>query len=295
MPRIKVNGILLFYTVYADGSQTEELSPTKSTMLVYHGGPGVVDHQIEIPFWSQFAVGDLQVVFVDHRGNGQSEDGDPASWTIEQCAEDINGLINSLGITKPIVAGISWGGYVVQRFLCKYPQLPCAAILFNTEAKVDFAARKAAFTRVANLNIAELAWEDDNDPSEANDRRYFDACVPYFSANPLTLTAPRRVNWDMRLRYITNEHGKFDFREALKSVQCPILQVAGDDDPVHPVVCAEETAECIPKQYRNLVRLAKAGTPAYHDQPQAAADAVNKFLSETLEFDPTTALRIEFS
>ena len=71
---VSVNGVRLFFDVEGakyvpDGPAMRE----KPTLLLLHGGPGF-DHSIYKPAYS--ALADIaQIIYLDHRGNGRSEDG----------------------------------------------------------------------------------------------------------------------------------------------------------------------------------------------------------------------------
>jgi pimeloyl-ACP methyl ester carboxylesterase len=76
---ILVNGVRLFFDV--EGSSLVPDGPVmreKPTLLLLHGGPGA-DHSIYKPDYS--ALADIaQVIYLDHRGNGRSEDGPHSPW-----------------------------------------------------------------------------------------------------------------------------------------------------------------------------------------------------------------------
>jgi hypothetical protein len=44
-----------------------------------------------------------QVIYLDHRGNGRSDDGPPALWTLAQWADDLVAFCDALGVVKPVV------------------------------------------------------------------------------------------------------------------------------------------------------------------------------------------------
>jgi pimeloyl-ACP methyl ester carboxylesterase len=71
---VSVNGVRLFFDV--EGTKFVPEGPVmreKPTLLLLHGGPGA-DHSIYRPAYS--ALSDIvQIVYLDHRGNGRSEDG----------------------------------------------------------------------------------------------------------------------------------------------------------------------------------------------------------------------------
>ena len=71
---VSVNGVRLFFDV--EGAKLVPDGPVmreKPVLLMLHGGPGS-DHSIYRPAYS--ALADIaQIVYLDHRGNGRSEDG----------------------------------------------------------------------------------------------------------------------------------------------------------------------------------------------------------------------------
>ena len=79
--KVFVNGVRLFFDV--EGARLVPDGPVmreKPTLLLLHGGPGF-DHSIYKPAYS--ALADVaQIIYLDHRGNGRSEDGraKPGTW-----------------------------------------------------------------------------------------------------------------------------------------------------------------------------------------------------------------------
>lgn len=110
---IEVNGTRLFVDVEGpglvpDGATMRE----KPTLILLHGGPAA-DHSYFKPAFS--ALSDVaQIIYVDHRGCGRSADSDPATWHLDQWGDDVKALCDVLGVSKPIVFGESFGGYVAQ-------------------------------------------------------------------------------------------------------------------------------------------------------------------------------------
>ena len=92
---VLVNGVRLFFDV--EGAKLVPDGPLmreKPTLLMLHGGPGF-DHSIYKPAYS--ALADIaQIVYLDHRGNGRSEDGPRASWTLAQWGDDVRAFCDAL-------------------------------------------------------------------------------------------------------------------------------------------------------------------------------------------------------
>src|SRR3981081_3787529 len=82
---VLVNGVRLFFDV--EGTKRVPDGPVMRetpTLLMLHGGPGY-DHSIYRPAYS--ALADIaQIIYLDHRGNGRSEDGPHESWNLAQWA-----------------------------------------------------------------------------------------------------------------------------------------------------------------------------------------------------------------
>lgn len=115
-----VNGVNLYFDVVGAGTTAVSGAlDEKPVMFALHGGPGC-DHTYYRP-WLDPLGEQVQLVFLDHRGNGRSERTDTSSYTIEQMADDVEGLRNYLGMDKVIVHGHSFGGMVAQVYALRHP------------------------------------------------------------------------------------------------------------------------------------------------------------------------------
>ena len=130
---VSVNGVRLFFDV--EGASLVPDGPSmrqKPTIVLLHGGPGL-DHSIYKPSFSSLA--DIaQVIFLDHRGNGRSEPGPQAAWTLAQWGDDVRTFCDLLGIAQPIIYGASFGDTVALAYATRHPTHPAKLILVSTEA-----------------------------------------------------------------------------------------------------------------------------------------------------------------
>ena len=62
------------------------------------------------------------VVAVDQRGHGRS-DAPESRYGLETAVDDLVTLIGALGLSRPVVAGQSWGGNVVLELAAKHPEV----------------------------------------------------------------------------------------------------------------------------------------------------------------------------
>jgi len=254
--RVSVNGVRLFVDVDGPSLQFDgPLTRARHTLIALHGGPGA-DHTILRPLLSGLT--DLvQVIYVDHRGNGRSDDGDPAQWTLAQWGDDVRALCDVLGITRPIVYGASFGGVVAQSYATRHPDHPGALVLAATTARTDFEAMYAAFARRGGETAERIARSYWSDPTPERRKDYFDVCLPLYA---LTLPDP-----DMMRRTIIkapvamhyngprNEQGRFDFHDGLAQVPCPALVLSGAEDPVMPPPSGDRLAKALPNAEYHLI------------------------------------------
>ena len=188
--RIPINGVRLYVDIEGSGLVPDgPVLREKPTLILLHGGPGA-DHSIYKPSFSQLS--DLaQIIYLDHRGNGRSDDGDPTLWTLDQWADDLNALIDTLGITKPIIYGASFGGIVAQAYATKYPDTLGALILAATSARVDFQVIYDAFARIGGEKVGEVAQTYWSAPTPDRRKAYFETCLPHYSCLLYTSPSPR--------------------------------------------------------------------------------------------------------
>ena len=146
---VLVNGVRLFFDV--EGARLVPDGPSmreKPTLILLHGGPGF-DHTIYKPAYSRLT--DVaQVIYLDHRGNGRSDGGPKEHWTLAQWGDDLRAFCDALGIEKPIVLGVSFGGMVAMAYATRHPAHPGKLALVSTEAKGDsyLERRVEMFTRL---------------------------------------------------------------------------------------------------------------------------------------------------
>ena len=279
--RIEVNGVRLFVDVEGagwvpDGPKLRQ----KPTLILLHGGPGA-DHSIYKPEFSKFS--DLaQIVYVDHRGNGRSDEGEPALWTLDQWADDLHALIQTLGIEQPILYGASFGGFVAQAFATKYPDTPGALILAATSAKVDFEVIFDAFTRIGGAEAGSVARTYWSGPTPERRQAYFEHCLPHYSVSTLDPDKIARMLVKnpvaMHFNGPENEMGQFDFRQALPRVTCPTLVLSGDRDPMMPVPFSDTIAASLTGADVTHITLKNAGHMLEADQPEAFFDHIRSFI-----------------
>jgi proline iminopeptidase len=261
----------------ADGAQMRE----KLTLILLHGGPGY-DHSGFKPLFSRLA--DIaQIVYVDHRGHGRSDWRPASEWTLDTFADDVVRLCDALGITKPIVLGQSFGGFVAQRYLARHPAHPGKVILSSTTHHMGLARKLAMFEKLGGLEaraVAEAFWTQPNAQTWADYNR---VCKRYYNTTPQDEDAGQRTifNTDILFASAGGEQRTMNLLPGLARVQCPVLVMAGDADPVTPIEDAEEIAAALPRQWMQFERFANVGHGAWRDDADAAFAVLRRFIADT--------------
>lgn len=253
----------------------------KPTLLLLHGGPGY-DHAGFKPAFSRLA--DIaQIIYYDHRGHGRSDRRPIEELTLDTYADDVVRLCDALGITKPILLGQSFGGFVAQRYIDKYPEHPAKVILSSTSPSLGLARKLAVFERLGGTEARDAAEQFWRSPSETTWVAYQRVCKPLYSQAPLVCgdVVPRTtVNKDILFAFAGAEQQIMNLLPGLARAQCPVLVLAGELDPVCPLEDAKDIAAALPAHFVQFEQFDGCGHGVWRDAPDAAFARIRRFINE---------------
>ncbi len=280
--RIDIDGTKFFFDVTGekevpDGPEMRE----RPTLLLLHGGPGF-DHSHMKPAHAELA--DVaQCVFLEHRGHARSDGDDPAEWNLAQWGDDVHTFCQALEIEKPIVLGLSFGGFVAQSYATRHPEHPAKLILSSTSANMRLERIFEMFERLGGAEaraLAEAFWPDAS--NEAALGPYLETCFPLYNQTP------QGTDWLTRTRIkpellghffgAGREGHRFDFLPDLAKIQCPTLVMTGEHDPVTPPAQSEDIAAAIPDGLAQLRIFKNCGHGVERDDKAAALKAIREFI-----------------
>jgi proline iminopeptidase len=224
-----------------------------------------------------------QLIYLDHRGNGRSVSEERSTWTLAQWGDDVKAFCDALGIEKPIVYGLSFGGFVAQSYATRHSDHPGKLILASTAARRDLARVLAAFERIggpAARDVAEQFWTN---PTPETRATYLRVCHPLYRVKPAATSAAiarRIVSNDVMLHFNgpDSEYHAMDFRPALAKIRCPTLVMAGDRDPITPLAFSEEIVASLPTHLVRFERFADCGHGVHGDDPERAFAVIREFV-----------------
>jgi len=278
--QVEVNGARLFFDTVGSALAIDgERMAQRPTMLVLHGGPGF-DHSVMRPYFDRFA-DTHQIIYLDHRGNGRSEGAD--GWTLDQWADDIAGFCRVLGIDRPVIYGLSFGGMVAMAYASRHPDGPSKVILASTAGRMDLPATYAAMERLGGAQarrIAEAFWSS---PSADKAAEYMSVCLPLYNPSGALGDDDARKRAIMRtevmFHFIEHEQAAMDLLPGLAAVTCPALVLAGALDPITPPGCSQAIHAALPPGRSELVVFDDAGHGVHRDQPDRAEAVIRAFLA----------------
>src|ERR1043165_3204094 len=154
---VLVNGVRLFFDVEGANLVPDGQALREKPTLPLHRGAGAGRTTMK-PAYA--ALADVaQVIYLDHRGNGRSDAGPKESWTLAQWGDDVRAFCDALGIVKPIVLGVSFGGMVAMAYATRHPACPGKLILISAEAKGGsyLERRVELFERFGGPEVGALA------------------------------------------------------------------------------------------------------------------------------------------
>lgn len=280
--RIEANGCRLYVDIVGSGLVAEGLAMVeRPVVFVLHGGPGF-DHSTMKPAFDPLAEV-AQLVYYDHRGQGRSDGNERATWNLDQWADDLRALIDVLGVEKPIVLGLSFGGFVAQSYASRHPDRLHKLILASTVARVVPQLVFDAFERFGGERARAAAEGFWGGPSPETGIEYLRTCMPLYNQSEPDPDVMKRaiVNLDVMSHFSDpgGEHWSFDFRESLSRLRCPTLVTAGALDPITPIEAIQELAGCIPEEHLQFETFANCGHGVHHDD-RRAFDLMKEFIRD---------------
>ena len=212
-----------------------------------------------------------RVVVFDNRDCGLSSDHAGETYTMSDMARDCVELLDALGVEQADVFGISMGGMIVQRLLIEHPErLRRAVSVMSSTGARDLpgpTAEALAALQAPAPETLEAAIEQN-----AEGRAVFGSPGDPLDAGTRSQLARRALERAWRPDGVARQYAAIladgSRREALASVDTPVLVIHGADDALVPLAGGEDTARSIPGAALHVV----AGMG--HDLPPAFVEEI---------------------
>ena len=240
-------------------------------IIFVHGFP--YDHTMWKAQVDEFSKNYFCIAY-DIRGLGESLTGD-GQFTMESFVDDLEAIMTELKLNKPILCGLSMGGYIGLRALERFEEKFSAVILCDTRPEADNnegkLKRAAAIKRINTEGLAPFTKD------------FITNCYGnYYKQNS-------KNNFEKRIAKSSNFDsigvkgsllamlGRNDTTEYLGKIKIPVLIVCGEQDTLTPVMVMQAMAEKI--NGAEFVVIKNSG----HMSPIENPEEVNKAIEEFLE------------
>jgi len=213
----------------------------------------------------------FKVLRYDTRGHGGSS-ALPASYTLDQLADDAKALFDALGITSAHWVGLSMGGMIGETFALKYPGVFQSMVLADTTARRP---PNAAEMWGERIRIAQA--QGMNALVESTLARWF--TDPFRQSRKDVM---ERIGGHIRNTPVAGFVGcceaisRVDVLDRLQEIRCPALVIVGEQDHGTPPEMARAIAANLPGA--KLVVIPSAAHFSNVEQEKLFNDALVRFL-----------------
>jgi 3-oxoadipate enol-lactonase len=214
--------------------------------------------------------GQFRCLSYDKRGHGLS-DAPQGDYSLEDHLDDLNGLLDHVGIARAVVIGVSIGGLIAQGLALRAPKRVAGLVLCCTAPRMGDATMWSARIETARtkglLPLADPVMER------------------WFSPGFRTQRPDELAGWrNLFLRTDPLGYAKTcatlrdtDLTAGIASITTPTLVVAGDADLAAPV---DLVRNCLAIPGSRLEVLQGVGHIPSIEQPAALAALIREFLKE---------------
>jgi pimeloyl-ACP methyl ester carboxylesterase len=218
----------------------------------------------------------FRVVAWDAPGAGSSSE-PPDPFTITDWARCLAAFLDTVGIERAQVLGLSWGGILAQEFYRLYPDRVLALILCGT-----YAGWKGSLPESACEKRLERCLLESSLPPEDFVPRW----VPEFFTEGASHDLKEEMSavisefHPLGFRLMAKSSADTDTTDLLPNIRVPTLLLWGNDDRRCPINIAEQLRSAIPNA--ELAVIANAGHVSNMEQPEEFSAQVRRFCLSNL-------------
>jgi pimeloyl-ACP methyl ester carboxylesterase len=260
MEQIQANGLSIAY----------ERAGVGPALVLLHGGFGFDSRSWRRQL--ETLCDEFTVVAWDMPGCGQSAD-PPETFRGAELAECLAAFIGALGLERPHLLGLSFGGALALELYRRYPTIPRSLILAGAYAgwagslPAEVVEQRTQHVLRA-LDLPPEQWAREWSPSMLSPS----APTEVVDEVTVSLCAFRPVGQRVMVRTVSEQ----DLRDVLPGIAVPTLLLYGDRDARSPVSVGEELRERILSS--RLVVLPGVGHVSNLEAPERFNAEVRRFL-----------------
>jgi 3-oxoadipate enol-lactonase len=251
--------------VFTDGD------PNNKPIIFVHGFP--YDHFMWDEQVKTFS-DNYYCIRYDIRGLGASPAGD-GQFTIEMFVDDLENIIKELKLDKPVLCGLSMGGYVSLRAVERMEHKFSAVILCDTKPEADDNGGKLKrAAAIKQINSGE--FDSFIEPFVLN--CFGEKFVSENNAEYRRVVERSKNNLPLGVKgCLLAMAGRTDTTSYLSKIKLPTLVICGSEDKLSPPSVMKEMSDQIPNS--NFVIVEGAGHMTPIENPETVNKSIKDFLT----------------
>lgn len=240
-----------------------------SPVVFLHGA--LSDHRTWNDQLDEFS-GAFDVIAWDAPGCGSSSD-PPVNSSLADYATSLASLIDQLGLDRPHLVGISFGGGLALEFYRNYPNVPRSLALVSA-----YAGWAGSLSKDEVEKRLQQAWQKSyQTPAEIVNTWLPTLFSDSTSESVMKETAEMMSDFHPAgLRAMLNAFARADLREVLPTIKIPTLLVYGDADQRSPLHIARELHAEISKSRLSIIE--GVGHVVHKEAPAEFNTVVRNFI-----------------
>jgi esterase len=266
---VTVNGLRIHYLDWAGAGEEG-----KPTLILLHG-IGKLARSFE-PIAGRFC-DRYRVIAMDLRGHGDSAWQPQAAYLVEDYVQDLEGLVEQLGLRNIVLWGNSTGGRVAQVFAGMHPELTRAVVVEDVgpERPKEISARRGE--RMAREQQGWASLEELSAQLKKDYPRIPEATLRVIATHN---SKPRgdgcivlKRDPDIEKGFVPTEIWRF-----VKAIRAPIIYILGGASTIVPQETQEELRRVLPQV--EIVTMPGLGHYPNEEDPAGFAAIVDRFLDQ---------------
>jgi len=256
----KINGLSFF----------EFGEPENSAIIFLHGFP--YSHKMWLKQIDKLK-DKYYCITYDIRGLGESEVGD-GQYTMESFVDDLMFVIDELKLNKPVLCGLSMGGYIVFRAIEREEEKFSAVIFCDTKSNAD--SNEAKITRANNIKRINKEGLY-NFVVEFITNFFYPESIKILGNEFIQLIEEAKNFNPVGVKgSLLAMMGRTDTTDYLSKIKIPTLLLCGKYDKLTPPNAMQEVAEKINKSEFYIVPNAGHITPI--ENPEFITEKISNFV-----------------
>ncbi|MGH2574401.1 MAG: alpha/beta fold hydrolase [Ignavibacteria bacterium] len=217
-----------------------------------------------------------RVVVYDLRGFGHSEIND-GQFPVDSHVDDLNSIIDKLNINKPIICGLSMGGYIALRALEMNQDKFKAVILSDTKAEAD--ANAAKIKRAEQIKLIKSGGKNNFFEGFINNALSESTLKGNEEKQKIVKFLKEMMGWQSDTGIcagLMTLAARTDTTDSLEKVKIPALILVGENDKLVPPEFSKLMNEKITNS--KLERIPESGHFPNLENPEAFNRAIENFI-----------------